>query len=150
RFEKKILPGYMRTMRWFGGKSKKIVSAEVNRFPSIDASGAKAYFLNVGMRYTDGLPETYFLPVMFVSNPERMIHFIKNETKSVICYLKTPEKEGIIIDAIYDERFRDELFWLIKNNYTVNVTDGTLRFEAGKTLSALEIEKEDIVSELLK
>ncbi len=150
RFERKMLPSYMRTCRWFGGKSRKIISSEISRFPSIETNSLRAYFLNVFMRYTDGLPETYFLPVLFVTNPERMIHFIKNEPKSVICYLKTPAKEGIIIDAIYDDRFRDELFWLIKNNYAVSVTGGTLRFEAGKILAALDIEKEDIVSEVLK
>lgn len=150
RFEKKILPNYMRAMRWFGGKSKKIVSTEITRFPVIEVQEIAAYLLNVQMRYADGLPETYFLPVLFITNPERMIHFIKNETRSVLCYLKTPEKEGIIIDALFSEYFRDELFWLIKNDHTVRVEGGTLKFESGKILHALDIEKEDIVSEVLK
>lgn len=150
RFEKKILPNYMRSCRWFGGKSRKIVAVHVSRYPAIKSADITSYLLNIYVRYTDGLPETYFLPVTFVTNPERMIRFIKNESKSVLCYLKTPEREGILIDAIFDDRFRDELFWLIKNNHNVNVTGGTLKFEAGKILNELEVEREDIVSEVLK
>lgn len=149
-FEKKILPNYLRAMRWFGGKSKKIVSCEVSRFPVIEVNNIKSYLLTIDLRYTDGLPETYFLPVIFITNPERMIHFIKNETRSVLCYLKTPTKEGIIIDALFSEYFRNELFWLIKNNHTMRVSGGTLKFEAGKILAELDIDKEEIVSEVLK
>ncbi len=150
RFEKKILQNYLRAMRWFGGKSKKIVSSEVSGFPVIEVGNITAYLLNVLLRYADGLPETYFLPVMFITNPERMIYFIKNETRSVLCYLKTPEREGIIIDALYSKYFRNELFWLLKNNHTVRVNGGVLKFEAGKILQALDIEKKDITSEVLK
>ncbi|MFN7115729.1 MAG: maltose alpha-D-glucosyltransferase [Saprospiraceae bacterium] len=149
-FEKKILPNYLRAMRWFGGKSKKIVSSEIRGFPVIEVKNLKAYLLTIDMRYADGLPDTYFLPVLFISNPERMIHFIKNETKSVLCYLKTPDKEGIIIDALFSEYFRNELFWLIKNDHVVRINEGTLRFEAGKILAELNIEKEEIISEVLK
>jgi maltose alpha-D-glucosyltransferase/alpha-amylase len=58
KFEKKILPNYLKSCRWFGGKSKKIVSIDINKFPAINLPDSTAYFLNVEMRYTDGLPET--------------------------------------------------------------------------------------------
>ena len=78
------------------------------------------------------------------------LRFLKNEPKSVICYLKTPEKEGILIDAIYEEAFRNELFWLIRNAASVPVTDGALHFEPGRMLQELKVEKEDIASEILR
>ncbi|MCB0565146.1 MAG: putative maltokinase, partial [Phaeodactylibacter sp.] len=98
----------------------------------------------------DGLPETYFLPVTIVTNAERMVRFLKNENQSVISYIKTPSREGIIIDAIYEEGFRNELFWSIKKNAKVNVIGGQLVFESGKILDELDVEKEDIVSEVLR
>ena len=150
RFEKKILPSYMRSCRWFGGKSKKIVSINISHYPSILVKDVPAYFLNITIRYTDGLPETYFLPVSIVTNAEQMVRFLKNENQSVICYIKTPSREGIIIDAIYEEGFRNELFWSIKTNAKVNVIGGQLVFESGKILDVLDVEKEDIVSEVLK
>jgi len=150
RFEKKILPGYIRSCRWFGGKSKKIVSINISHFPSIKVNDTEAYFLNITIRYTDGLPETYFLPVTIVTNAERMVRFLKNENQSVISYIKTPSREGIIIDAIYEEGFRNELFWSIKTNGKVNVAGGQLVFESGKILDDLDLKKEDIASEVLK
>lgn len=150
QFEKKILPAYLKSCRWFSGKSKHIVSINIEYFPSIRIEASIAYFLNVNIRYTDGLPETYFLPVAFITNAERVVRFLKNEPQSVVSYLKTPSEEGIIIDAIYEEGFRNELFWLIKQNGRVNVAGGQLVFEAGRILDELEMEKEDIVSEVLR
>lgn len=149
-FEKKILSNYLPVCRWFGGKSRKFVSIDVNRAPSIQIDERKAFFLNIDIRYTDGLPETYFLPVTIITNAEQIVYHLKNIPKSVICYFKTPAKEGIIIDAIYEETFRDELFWLIKNNQQVQIAGGRLDFEAGKLLEELEVLKDDIVSEVLK
>jgi maltose alpha-D-glucosyltransferase/alpha-amylase len=150
RIEKKILPSYLQSCRWFGGKSRKIVSVEINYFPSIDTEKRPAYFLNIFVRYTDGLPETYFLPVTYVSEAEEVVRYLKNEAKSVLCYLKTPQTEGIIIDAIYEEGFRNELLWKIMNNDEVSVKGGQLTFESGKIIDQLEVEKEDIQSEILK
>jgi maltose alpha-D-glucosyltransferase/alpha-amylase len=150
KLEKKILPFYLRSCRWFGGKSKKMVSIDISHSPSINTAEQNAYFLNISIRYTDGLPETYFLPVSFVTDPQAMVRFLKDETQSVLCYLQTPEQEGIIIDAIYEEKFRNELFWKIKTNEEVSVMGGLLNFEAGKILHELDFEKEDISSEVLR
>lgn len=150
RFEKKVLPAYLQSCRWFGGKSKKIVSLEVSHFPKIEVEGTAAYFLSVRVRYTDGLPETYFLPLTFLGSAEEMVHFLKNEPQSVVSYCKTPTKEGILIDAIYDEGFRNELFWRIKTNASVGVKGGRLFFESGKILDDLHVEREDVSSEVLR
>lgn len=150
RFEKKVLPAYLNTCRWFGGKSRHIVAVNISHFPKVEMEGAVAYLLNIQVRYTNGLPETYFLPATFVTNAERVVRFLKNEPQSVICYLKTPETEGILIDAIYDEGFRNELFWLIKTGANLSVRGGQLSFESGKILSDLRVEQEDIVSEVLR
>jgi maltose alpha-D-glucosyltransferase/alpha-amylase len=150
KFEKKILPNYLKSCRWFGGKSKKIVSIDINKYPAINLPDSTAYFLNVEMRYTDGLPETYFLPIMAVFDASEMVQYLKNETQSVICYLKTPDTECILIDAIYHKDFRNELFWKIKTNAELTTSSGKLKFEAGKILMQLDLEKEDIKSEVLK
>ena len=149
-FEKRILPDYLMAIRWFGGKSKNIISLDIDRFPSARIGEEVAYFLQIGVRYTNGLPETYFMPALFVTQPERMVHFLKNVPYGVVCYLKTPSMEGILIDAIYDEKFRNELFFWMKTNAVVPVANGALRFEAGKILEELNVEKEDIASEVLK
>jgi maltose alpha-D-glucosyltransferase/alpha-amylase len=150
QFEKRILPNYLRAMRWFGGKSKHIVALDVKQFPRIDGEDYTAFFGMIAARYTDGLPETYFLPLLFVSEAEQIVQYLKSEPQSVVCYLKTPTKEGIIVDAIYHEGFRNELFHRIQENQATGVLNGMLRFESGKIVDELEIEKEDIRSDILK
>ncbi|MCB9285523.1 MAG: maltose alpha-D-glucosyltransferase [Lewinellaceae bacterium] len=149
-FEKRILPDYLMAIRWFGGKSKNIISLDIDRFPSARIGEEVAYFLQIGVRYTNGLPETYFMPALFVTQPERMVQYLKNVPYGVVCYLKTPSKEGILIDAIYDEKFRNALFHWMKTNALVPVENGALRFEAGKILEELNVEMEDVRSEILK
>ncbi|MBK7409399.1 MAG: maltose alpha-D-glucosyltransferase [Saprospirales bacterium] len=149
-FEKRILPNYLMAIRWFGGKSKSIISIDIDRFPSTRIGEEVAFFLQVGVRYTDGLPETYFLPTLFITQPERIVYYLKNVPHGVVCYLKTPTREGILVDGIYEEGFRNELFYRMKTNAVVPVTNGALRFEAGKVLETLDVEKEDIRSEVLK
>lgn len=148
--EKRVLPGYMRSCRWFGGKSKSLVSVDVCRQPAIDVNEVKAYLMNIEVRYTDGLPETYFLPLTFIDQAERIVHFLKNEPQSVVCYLKTPQKEGILIDAIYDEPFRNELFRLIKTDEVIDLHEGRLRFESGKVLTAFDLDTTEVRSEVLR
>jgi maltose alpha-D-glucosyltransferase/alpha-amylase len=150
RFERKILPNYLQSIRWFGGKSKKIVSIDIQRYPSIELEEQKVFFLNIQVRYTDGLPETYFLPLHFVTKAEEIISYLKNEPQSVVSYLKTPEKEGILIDGIYEETFRNELFWRMKTGAETRVKNGLLKFDQGKILAELDILKEDISSSILK
>lgn len=151
RFEKNILPSYLQSIRWFGGKSRTITSIDIARCPSVPVEGQLGvYLLQIAVRYTDGLPETYFLPAQFVLEPELIIQYLRKEPNSVICYLKTPEGEGIVIDAIHQEAFRNELFYLVKTDARIPVAQGFLQFEAGKMLRELQIEKEDIRSEILK
>jgi maltose alpha-D-glucosyltransferase/alpha-amylase len=132
QLERRILPGYIRGNRWFGGKSRSAVSFEVNRFPEVETETGKAFLALVDVRYAEGLPDTYFLPLTLVTNAERMVHFLKNEPRSVVCYLKAGDTQGILIDAIYEESFRNELFRLIRNNGSIELPGGVLRFEAGK------------------
>jgi maltose alpha-D-glucosyltransferase / alpha-amylase len=150
RFLKNALPSYMRTCRWFSGKSRAIVSLEIERFPAIelpDASG-RVYFTQIDVRYTDGLPETYSLPMMLITDAAAIVQYLKNRPQAVICYFKTPTTEGILIDALFEETFRNDMFRLIQSNSEVPTTEGVLRFESGTIVKDFAPEK--IESEILK
>ena len=148
--EKRILPNYLPTCRWFAGKSRKVVSMEIQRAPKVELSENPAFLMQVKVRYTTGLPETYSLPLGLITDTERSLNFLKREKPAVVAYLKTPEVEGIIVDAIYDEEFRNELFWLIKNEKEQTSPEGLVHFEPGKMLRDLDIEREEVQSEVLR
>ncbi|MFT5165903.1 MAG: maltose alpha-D-glucosyltransferase/alpha-amylase [Saprospiraceae bacterium] len=150
KFVKDVLPNYLNSCRWYGSKSKKIVSIEIENFPKMTTAVGIYYFLNVDIRFTDGLPETYSLPAAFITDPEEILELIKNEPQSVICHLNTVSKTGIIVDAIALESFRNELFYNIQTNQQVEISNGYLKFESGKILGTIKLEKADITSEILK
>lgn len=153
-FSRTILPDYLYARRWFGGKSKKIASIDLPRYPhltinELEIGSKKIYCLNIELRYTNGLPETYFLPTAFITNSEEIENYIQHEPNSVICRLKTPTQQGLVIDGVFIESFRNELFHNMKTNATVSVPGGSLQFESGKVLDALDLRKEDISSVVL-
>ena len=153
KFLKQALPSYMKSCRWFSGKSRATVSIEIDRFPAINYQNAEknneiAYFSQIDVRYTDGLPETYSLPIAFVSEPSDIVNYLKNSPAAVICYFKTPTKEGILIDALFEANFRNRIFEAMRNGDKVPTTEGYLRFEAGSVLK--EYGAQDIESEILK
>ncbi|MEM1220972.1 MAG: putative maltokinase, partial [Bacteroidota bacterium] len=58
--------------------------------------------------------------------------------------------EGILIDAIYLEEFRNRLFFLMKEGTRLPVHNGFLQFESGRILQELELAPEEVESEILK
>lgn len=150
KFLKNTLPDYMKSCRWFSGKSRGVVSLDIDRYPSVSvgSNGAKMYFTQIDVRYTDGLPETYSLPIAFISDATDIVYYLKEKPNAVICYFKTPTQEGILIDALFDETFRNKIFELIKNDVAVADTEGVLRFESGSVLQQFQYDA--IESEVLK
>ena len=100
------------------------------------------------VRYTDGLPEAYSLPIAFVTDAAEIVQYLKNAPKAVICYFKTPSKEGILVDALFEEAFRNRIFDLMKSDISVPTTEGVLRFEPGQILT--EYAPDKLESEILK
>jgi maltose alpha-D-glucosyltransferase / alpha-amylase len=146
---KLALPQYMRACRWFGGKSRTIVSVDIDRFPAIEVEGwSPVYFTQIDVRYTDGLPETYSLPLGFITDSAAIVQYLKNKTAAVVCYFKTPLQEGILVDALFEESFRTTIFRNIQNDKKVDTPEGVLRFEPGSVLAGLKLEK--IESDILK
>ena len=60
------LPAYLRGQRWFGAKSSRIKGARVEEAIPLRVGGSRAYLLLVQVRYADGEPERYLLPVSFL------------------------------------------------------------------------------------
>lgn len=148
--EKRVLPQYLRGCRWFTSKGRKIVTLQIQEVPSVVVDETTYYLLILHLRYADGLPETYLLPVAFIQQAEEIVNFLRKESGSVICHLETPKAEGIIIDALFSQEFRDELFWLIKQHRTLSTPGNRMIFEPGKLLQALDIERSEVAGKLLK
>ena len=63
----KILPGYLKNCRWFGGKARRIRSVTLADSVSVPFDSDAAYITVVEVNYRDGEPESYFLPLTFIA-----------------------------------------------------------------------------------
>ena len=64
-----LLPGYLATQRWFGGKARQIRSAEITDIVPLTKTRFEAFVLLVRLEYTNGPGEVYVLPLIWSDEP---------------------------------------------------------------------------------
>jgi len=112
----KILPRYLKNCRWFGGKARKMRSVSVTEAIAVPADGQEACFTAMDVAYGEGQPETYLLPLAFVTG-ERAAELQQSSPQAVVMRLKSRQAgevtEGIVVDALYDREFLKTLLGAI-------------------------------------
>ncbi len=106
RFEREILPDFVRRCRWFGAKARVIRELRIAERVSLGETGAEFWFLEI--TYIDGNPETYALPVQ-IALGETARALAQSAPQAVIARLSGGE-EAVLHDAIWDAAFRENLF----------------------------------------
>lgn len=152
--EQQILPQYLPKCRWFRSKTKTIAAVSVHHYPIIRTKGAttdkaEAYPLRLQVRYTSGMQENYFLPIALITEPNSILHYSQQLPQAILCKAITSEKEGIIIDALFDKMFQKALFELMKDGADLFNSTGGLNFETGKALTKYQLPEEGITSKIL-
>jgi maltose alpha-D-glucosyltransferase/alpha-amylase len=143
QLEKDILPLYIQERRWFGGKARGIQGVKVIENIAVEKNSAGSRLLFLEVRYTEGTPDTYLLPLSFASGDEAE-KLIKENSQGVITRIKWDKAEGIIYDSVYDEEFRMTLLSMIAKRHTAKASMGQLVAYAGKLFKNLDDEKGSI------
>ena len=129
-----LLPPYVTTCRWFAGKARQqtgLSARTIHTMPLPD--GSVAYLLILEAQYADGIPENYLLPLSFIADQSTgILSDIPDQGR--IGEVTFGRRNGILVDAIYDERFRQALFTAIYQNQTLPQTEGQLSFHRGQGL----------------
>jgi maltose alpha-D-glucosyltransferase/alpha-amylase len=110
-----ILPAYLPACRWFRSKARTILRVEITHLaPIIDhADAARLLFLNVS--YTEGLPESYLLPVQFLGAEAAAMRRSAAPTSGIA----TLASGGVLCDASADEGFQRAMLALITDRKRV-------------------------------
>ena len=131
-----LLPPYANTCRWFAGKARQQTGFAVQTVHALPLTdGDVAYLLILEATYASGPSESYLLPLSFVSDRASLklpFRLADVPAKGRIGDVTLGGRVGTLIDAIYDERFRQALFAGIQQNQTVGQTNGQLQFHRGK------------------
>lgn len=133
-----LLPSYVNTCRWFAGKARPQLGFAVQTVHALPLTGGDvAYLLILEATYPGGPPETYLLPLSFLTDrasqtlPFRLADV---PAKGRLGDATLGGRVGTLIDAIYDERFRQALFTGVQQNQTLDQSNGQLRFRRSKGL----------------
>ena len=131
-----LLPSYVNTCRWFAGKARPQTGFTIKTVHALPLTGGDvAYLLILEAAYASGPAENYLLPLSFVTDrasqnlPFRLADVPE---KGRIGDATLGGRVGTLIDAIYDERFRQALFVGIQQNQTIDQTSGQLVFHRGR------------------
>lgn len=137
--ENKILPNYLNTCRWFGGKAKVVQSMNVAHVHKVPVERISAHLITIEVVYTEGLPEIYQLPLAFI--PYQMDQEYRDiPQKAFIAHLTVNDVEGVLVDGYFSESFREGIFNAINNNQVVEDEEGQLNFYTGKDVK-LEVDE---------
>ncbi len=107
-----ILPGYLRSCRWFGGKGRRVRTIGVSEAVPIGRARGEAiaYVTLLRVDYPHGEPETYVLPLAFA--PEEQAAAILSEApQAAVARLEAQggAEVGLLYDALWREEFRQAL-----------------------------------------
>jgi maltose alpha-D-glucosyltransferase/alpha-amylase len=98
----KILPAYLRSRRWFGGKARRMKWARVLEAIPLANGASHLHLLLVQAEYTEGDPELYSLPVAFASGPEAE-RMLAEAPGAVIAQVAEASRQYVLFDALQDK-----------------------------------------------
>ena len=101
-----VLPDYLRVCRWFGGRGRVIQSTHIADAVPITLDPTQAgphtyHIVLVRVEYTEGIPETYVLPLAYAPQESHANY----PPDQVVAYLQDNYESGILIDALFDKDF---------------------------------------------
>jgi maltose alpha-D-glucosyltransferase / alpha-amylase len=112
RLESKLFPEHLAKQRWFGGKSRRILSAGIADWAILQASNSAWIMLEV--RYERGEPERY-MGLLGMAFGDRADELRQSAPKAVIARIVSDEGAGVLYDALLNDAACEEVLALIAN-----------------------------------
>jgi len=100
-----VLPNYLPTRRWFGGKARTIQATQITEVIPVSYKNTEAHIVFLQVTYTEGIPETYVLPLAYVG--DGVGSELSEQSEQVIAKLQVrgTNEVGVLLDALADKDF---------------------------------------------
>jgi len=138
----RLLPSFLATRRWFGGKARALRSAEVaEAVPArMTVAGAEVQFVLVDVGYFDAEGERYLMP-LGVSNSERLRAGGGLPADAVLAELRTRQdgftQAAVLYDVFGEEEFNQGLLELVGSRRPLRGGRGKLQSRASRVYRQL-------------
>ncbi|MFB3902063.1 MAG: maltose alpha-D-glucosyltransferase [Acidobacteriota bacterium] len=123
-----LLPEYLATRRWFGGKARKIRSAQIDEAVAFPYDGSQAYLCFVAVEYTQGDSETYLLPLHLAAG-EKARRMTKLNRQAILARLPKSgpgEEAAVIYDPVFEPGFASALLSFLRARRSIKGDAGDL------------------------
>jgi maltose alpha-D-glucosyltransferase/alpha-amylase len=139
--ETKVLPEFLPGQRWFGGKSRHILSTSVLDWGTFDEKKAALVLLRVS--YEDGEPDSYLVPLR-MSFGAQAAELQEKSAGAILAPVHSPQGMGVVHDALYNDEVLSTLLALISNRGSVAMEQGEVRGTPSSMLGSLRDEATDL------
>jgi trehalose synthase-fused probable maltokinase len=129
QLEQHILPGYVSTARWFGGKARAPRSWKIRDVVPINSASDAARLVFLEITYADGAPDTYLLPLQ-ITAAANAAHL---PPAAILAHFADGSVLG---DALHDDAFRAALFQLIARGQSLHGASGEISGIPGPLLAS--------------
>jgi maltose alpha-D-glucosyltransferase/alpha-amylase len=147
--EKAVLPRYLATCRWFGGKARPIRNIRIKDAIPVESGSHAAHVALVGVDYFDGHSETYVLPVQ-VASGEQASTVRSLAPQAIIAQFTHGEEPAILFDATFDPHFRSALLRLMTGKGSARSEKAELAGDMAKRVRQALIHKDAVTSQVLR
>ncbi|MGC2637257.1 MAG: maltose alpha-D-glucosyltransferase [Acidobacteriaceae bacterium] len=129
-----LVPGYLQRQRWFGGKSRTIVRAQVVDSVWFDEDRAALVWVNVD--YAEGQRDTWLL-CLAMSFGEAASHLRETASQQVLATAGSAMQAGVLHDGMLRPSVPAALLEILAGGDELRTRDGLLRGVPGALLPSL-------------
>jgi trehalose synthase-fused probable maltokinase len=127
-----LLPGYLATQRWFGGKARQIRSAEITDIVPLTKTRFEAFVLLVRLEYTTGPGEMYVLPLICSEEP-----MVESASTDLKVHSAARGTDLHLRNALTDDEFLRSLLDAIEKKAAFRGLEGEIRASHTSVFPAL-------------
>ena len=120
-----LLPAFLRSRRWFGGKARRIKEVEIVEAVPIPVGRVTDFLTLVRVDYTEGDPETYVVTLGFATGAGAG-QLLENERHRALAHAKVKGVEGVLHESFGDRGFAQALLEAIGKRRTLKGAGGEL------------------------
>ena len=137
------LPEFLQRQRWFGSKSRRIVSAAVTDWCPFDDDHSALAMVSVELDKGD--PESYFLPLSILYN-EAAQEAKDTIANTIVVPIRTTDREGVLCDALSQQSVCRALLSIIAKNEKLQGRYGTIQGVSTRMLPELMSDEDSNLS----
>ncbi len=124
-----VLPDFLQGRRWFAGKAREIVAAEIEDIIPVEFNGLSSAVLIVQVSYAGGNPDAYAVPLMFAQG-QHAAHLRHDHPAAVLADVELTGREGttrgLLLDAFSDTALAEALLETITRRRSLKGSSGEL------------------------